>query len=473
MMNLTTYQSLIEKVGVNNLDEANRDTYNIVKEGSDNFSDPALWNEMLIDADIKDAYELHTKTLQQLAKEHPKADMKVSPKDEPKKSEPSKKKVKAKAVKVKPKEEPRKAEVKQTPSKKARKKKAKRKAKVKKIKVQKVKAVQVKYPVTVKKFSKELQLIRRFANMDKKEKSLKSLQSFHHILSGMLSTDPDRKPILNEVFSRLTSLVEQAQAGAATHVKVKLEKSFKSDLISNIKSAQPKMKVEYLAGVQKKSPVVNGLSGPVNDGLFQGINSIDQNTKDTFRLGGAIGELLGDLETYKLAMSLEGDQGAGKTQFAFQLADAFADIGYSVGMFELEIGANSNIVTRFRDKYIHPDNQDKVAIAGEAPNGIDTVREYARKFGVIIIDSWTKLDVDSQEFDKLRNDFEDTIWIVLFQRTSANKIRGGTKPLYDAGINLEVIKADDTFVNNYAVATKNRYGQTGIKYNISSMRITA
>lgn len=472
MMNLTTYQSLIEKVGINNLDEANRDTYNIVKEGSDNFSDPALWNEMLVDADIKDAYDLHTKTLQQLAKEHSKADMKVSPKNESGKKEPGKKKVKAEA-KVKAKEKPLKAEVKQAPTKKPRKAKTKRKTKGKKVKVQKVKPVQVKYPVTVKRFSKELQLIKRFLNMDKKQKSLKSLKSFHRSLEEILNGNPDRKATLVEVFKRMTALVAQADAGGVTHVNVKLDKSHKGDLTSNIKSAQPKMKVEYLAGIQKKNPVVNGLDGPVNDGLFQGINSIDQNTKDTFRLRGAIGELLGDLETYKLAMSLEGDQGAGKTQFAFQLADAFADIGYSVGMFELEIGANSNIVTRFRDKYIHPDNQDKVAIAGEAPNGIDTVREYARKFGVIIIDSWTKLDVDSQEFDKLRNDFEDTIWIVLFQRTSGNKIRGGTKPLYDAGINLEAIKEDDTFVNNYVKATKSRYGQTGIKYNISKKKITA
>jgi len=170
-------------------------------------------------------------------------------------------------------------------------------------------------------------------------------------------------------------------------------------------------------------------------------------------------------------MSIEGDQGAGKTQLAFQLADGFADIGYDVGMFQLEIGANSNIIKRNRDKYIKPVNRERVQIAGEAPNGIETIRKYAEKFGVIIIDSWTKLDVDSLEFDRLRNDFPDTIWIVLFQRTSANKIRGGTKPLYDAGINIEVTKVDDTFVNNYAVASKNRYGQTGIKYNISSKKI--
>ena len=50
-------------------------------------------------------------------------------------------------------------------------------------------------------------------------------------------------------------------------------------------------------------------------------------------------------------------------------------------------------------------------------------------------------------------------------------IRGGTAPLFDAGINIEVVKVDDTFVNNYAVTTKNRYGVTGIKYNISQKAI--
>jgi hypothetical protein len=78
--------------------------------------------------------------------------------------------------------------------------------------------------------------------------------------------------------------------------------------------------------------------------------------------------------------------------------------------------------------------------------------------------------VDSQEFDNLRNDFPNTVWIVLFQRTSGNKIRGGTKPLYDAGINIDVVKADESFVNNYAITTKNRYGQS-YKYNISSKKI--
>jgi nucleoside-triphosphatase THEP1 len=212
------------------------------------------------------------------------------------------------------------------------------------------------------------------------------------------------------------------------------------------------------------APALHGVSQ--YDGLFHNIANIDKQVSNTFKLKGDLGNFLGDLETYKLAITLEGDQGAGKTQLSFQLADGFADIGYSVGMFQLEIGANSNIIKRNRDQYIQPKNIGKIAITGEAPEGIRTIRQYAHQFNVIIIDSWTKLDVDSSEFDQLRKDYPDTIWIVLFQRTTTNKIRGGTKPLYDAGINIEVVKADDTFVNNYAVATKNRYGFTGVKYNI-------
>ncbi|KAB2913525.1 MAG: hypothetical protein F9K23_17015 [Bacteroidetes bacterium] len=187
--------------------------------------------------------------------------------------------------------------------------------------------------------------------------------------------------------------------------------------------------------------------------------------KNTFVLKGDLGKLLGKLEPYRLAITLEGDQGAGKTQLAFQLADAFAETGRTVLFYSLEIGANSDIIVCNRKDHLSPRNIPKVTVTEEST--LKDVREGARLFDVVIIDSWTKLDVDSSEFDKLRKDYPDTIFIVLFQRTASNKIRGGTKPLYDAGINIEVVKADNTFVNNYAVATKNRYGQTGLQYNVS------
>lgn len=466
MISLSSYQTLIEKIGLAKLDPANTDSYHIVKEGSANFSDPSLWNEMLSDSDIRDAYELHVKALQKMASKA------VSPnatKQKPKRPV-VKKNATPKAKNIKSVRQPK--PVKTTPKMKPQKSPKKSVIKVK---------PEQKFPLTMKRFSKELQLLKRFASLDGKQKTVLSLLAFHKFVGKTLKENPDHKSLLKEIFLRLKEALAKADYHQLTHLDVSLDSTFKEKLVSTFSAARPKVKLEYFAGlppapesVEKKSPIVSVSNDSVTlggtDELFQNINSIDLHTRDTFRLKGPLGIFLGDLEIYKLAMSIEGDQGAGKTQLAFQLADGFADIGFEVGMFQLEIGANSNIIRKNRDKYIQPSNRSSIQIAGEAPDSIQTVRQYAEKFGVIIIDSWTKLDVDSQEFDNLRNDFPNTVWIVLFQRTSANKIRGGTKPLYDAGINIDVVKADESFVNNYAVTTKNRYGQS-YKYNISSRKI--
>jgi hypothetical protein len=468
MMDLITYQALIRKIGLEKLNEGHKEIYDLVKDGSHDFENPEVWIEMLVSSDVKDIYETHIKELKKLEKGEQTSEVEnvaVATKPKTKKV----KKVKEPKKKVKP--EPKKIKPKKPPVKTKSKAKVKAKRTFAK-RILKPKPEPVKFPVTVKRFSKELQLMKRFKGMDGKEKSVKGLQLFHNLLKSTLKQHPDHRPVVGEMHKRLSTMLGIVKEKSLTHVIFNIDAGFKDKLVQNIKNARPRLKVEYLAGVEKKSPVESKIGSLKGDSLFQSISSVDKNTKPTFRLKGGQGEFLGDLETYKLAISIEGDQGGGKTQLAFQLMDGFADIGYNVGMFQLEIGANSNIVSKFRDKYIKPANINKIKIAGEAPNGIDTIREYARKFDVIIIDSWTKLNVDSQEFDRLRNDFPDTIWIVLFQRTSGNTIRGGTKPLYDAGINIEVVKVDDTFVNNYAVATKNRYGRTGLKYNISKKKIT-
>ncbi|MDF9799785.1 DNA-binding NarL/FixJ family response regulator [Catalinimonas alkaloidigena] len=207
--------------------------------------------------------------------------------------------------------------------------------------------------------------------------------------------------------------------------------------------------------------------------VLPGFQSVDQlkKSENTFKLKGDIGKLLGDLEKYMLALTIEGDQGAGKTRFTYQLANAFAGSGFDVGVFSLEMGDKSDVVRKMINSYISKPNRTKVQLTGEASEGIQTIRKYAKNFDVVIIDSWNKLDTDSSEFDKLRKDFPDTIWVVIFQRTTQGTIRGGTAPLYDAGINLEAVKSDTGFEHNYVQATKNRYGETFIPYSIATKKI--
>lgn len=213
--------------------------------------------------------------------------------------------------------------------------------------------------------------------------------------------------------------------------------------------------------------MVNKAAPPDAKGSLKGFTPVAQVTvpEHTFSLKGDLGRFLGHLERYRLAITLEGEQGSGKTQFAFQLADGFSDLGMKVGFYSLEIGTNSTVMVRNRDLYLQPKNHSKIFITEQG--SLADLRQKASVFDVVIIDSWTKLDEDSKEFDRLRKDFPNTIWVVIFQRTSANKIRGGTKPLYDAGINIAVYKIDNTFENNYAECTKNRYGETGLKFNVS------
>ncbi|WP_244299644.1 antirestriction protein [Aquimarina algiphila] len=207
-------------------------------------------------------------------------------------------------------------------------------------------------------------------------------------------------------------------------------------------------------------------------GLFSPMNmqSHLDNTK-TFNLNGDLGVLLGDIERFELAITIEGDQGGGKTRFTYQLADAFADIGHEVAIFSLEIGSKSDLITRMKEEYLQPKNQNHIFITDQLPDGYKTISNATKDFDVIIIDSWNKTGLPSQDFDRLRKQHPNTIFIVIFQRTTQKTIRGGTAPLFDAGINIEIIKADDTFKNNYAITTKNRYGITGVKYNIFTKNI--
>ncbi|MBS1489690.1 MAG: hypothetical protein JSS93_04120 [Bacteroidetes bacterium] len=249
MTTLSTYQNLIEKVGLSKLDEANRDTYNIVKEGSANFTDANLWNEMLADADICDTYELHVKALESMASSS------APPKEKKPKATPSPKKQAAKKIPTEKKTA--RAEQKKVRQAKAKKVKSKKAASVKKTKAAKP---EMKFPVTVKRFSVELQLIKRFVNLDGKQKTTSALGSFHKSLGKTLKSNPDRKPLLSEMSKRLKETLRKAETNNVTHINVSLEKPFKEKLLKSIKGAKPKVKLEFLgelsstkAGFKKKA----------------------------------------------------------------------------------------------------------------------------------------------------------------------------------------------------------------------------
>ncbi|WP_299313262.1 antirestriction protein [uncultured Aquimarina sp.] len=333
------------------------------------------------------------------------------------------------------------------------------------------------YLSTQEKFIKNnssISFIKTFLDMHRTVQSKSNLKSFIFGLQKAVSkkeitkNDPYAmhiEQLQHKLIKKHNEMILQEQ------VTIIINRKWRSEL-RNIVNQSP---IEGLSGIDStvSKEAKNISTTPVKGNKL--FTSFDQqpitSAPPTFRLPGAMGKLLGDLEKFELAITIEGDQGGGKTRFTYQLADAFAEIGNNVAIFTLEIGGKSDLITRMKNEYLSPQNRNLISRADQLPDGYNTITSAVGTFDVIIIDSWNKTGLPSQDFDRLRKQYPDTIFIVIFQRTTQKTIRGGTAPLYDAGINIEVIKVDDTFRNNYAVTTKNRYGITGIKYNISTKEI--
>ena len=316
--------------------------------------------------------------------------------------------------------------------------------------------------------------IQDFLKMHRTIRSKDELKEFIYALQKAVSSKEITKddPYASHIEQVQHKLIAQHnEMILAQKVKIMINRKWRSELQKIIPQKNTKG-LGSLDQITVKQPENIKMTPVKKNELF---TSFDQkssaSTIPTFRLPGAMGELLGDLEKFELAITIEGDQGGGKTRFTYQLADAFASIGNNVAIFTLEIGGKSDLINRMKDEYLSPQNRNRISRADQLPNGYNTITSAVGTFDVIIIDSWNKTGLPSQDFDRLRKQYPDTIFIVIFQRTTGKTIRGGTAPLFDAGINIEVIKVDDTFQNNYAVTTKNRYGITGIKYNIFTKNI--
>ena len=322
--------------------------------------------------------------------------------------------------------------------------------------------------------SAELTLIQRFLNMHGKVKTKQQIKAYVQALQRAIRDKSIRKDsiLAEDISSIQQKLIEQHnQLNPSGSITITINEAWRKKLKKAVGKSEQKYAPNVLdgldtIGVEKVNARNHKLS------FFDPMDQIEERSSGTtFRLPGALGEFLGELERFELAMTLEGDQGGGKTRFAYQLADTFAKLEHRIAMFSLEIGRKSDLIRRMREQYLTPQHQSQIFITDQLPKGLDSVREAAQHFDVVVLDSWNKTGAPSEEFDRLRKDFPNTIFIVIFQRTTQKMIRGGTAPLYDAGINIEVIKVDDSFVNNYAVATKNRYGITGLHYNISQQKL--
>lgn len=406
----------------------------------------------------------------------------------------SAKKVKAKSVKPLAKRKPA---TKKVPAKRKSTASIRKKAITKKIVHKPLKVNAVEKPVQQRKvFSRELQIIKRFANMHDKVKTIRSIELLHKLCAGLVSKGQlkDHKSLVTHIKTSTGSFITQMKAAKLDSVKVTIKADTLAKFTKAITGAKERLRVSYLSGIDSKtkrtggsgekksvaataSKVAQGKSikaTPSAQAVFSGKDGFvraDQRkivkAPDTFRLKGPLGSFLGDLQAYKLAITISGPRGSGKTYFTMDLANEFINSGYDVGFFSIEQGGLESKDTRAAiDSGINAKNQKHLAVTGEALDGIDTVKKYADRFDVVVIDSWQKLGLPNTDFDRLRQEHPKTIWVVIFQLNADGGMRNGVAAEFDAPVVLKAHNVDNTVKNNYVMAEKNRGNAIDKKYMI-------
>ncbi|MGQ1786364.1 hypothetical protein [Saccharicrinis sp. GN24d3] len=211
----------------------------------------------------------------------------------------------------------------------------------------------------------------------------------------------------------------------------------------------------------QNNDAVNGLFTPITD-------TEPENELEKIQLPGDLGKFLGYVERYEYAIVLRGEKGAGKSRLTYQMMNTFAKAGFNIGCFTLEIGKRSNLVKDMRNEYLCPTIVNSVQIAESCPNGIEDIKAAAKIFDVVVIDSWGKIpNVDQDDFDKLRKEHPDTMFIVIFQSTTNGTVRGGSKAEYDGGMVIQVQKG------GRAICEKNRYNGEDLTYLVFERKLAS
>ncbi len=176
-----------------------------------------------------------------------------------------------------------------------------------------------------------------------------------------------------------------------------------------------------------------------------------------------------------VVVTLDGEQGAGKTTTIYKFMHAFALPGNKCLFISGEEHPRSSLALEKVDKYLTKDSIKNIDAISDLDN-INELYELINCYEVIFIDSWQKLIrmVGNLRLDEdLRKRFNGKVFVIIFQQTTTGRTKGGAEIVFDGDIITKMVKMP-SFKDNYAYFDKNRYTKVPIenlRYNILSGKV--
>lgn len=194
-----------------------------------------------------------------------------------------------------------------------------------------------------------------------------------------------------------------------------------------------------------------------------------------YTIDGEVGKFLQRIEkkpTHSVVITMDGEQGAGKTTTLYKFMDAMASAGNKSLFLSLEEHPDSALAIEKRDKYLSAAAQQNIDIAAEVESAQE-LYELIAPYDVVFTDSWQKLlrMIGQIKLDEdIRKRFNGKVFFFIFQQTTDGRTKGGAEVVFDGDIIIKMVKGA-RFADNYAYFDKHRYTLVpieNIRYNIAT-----
>ncbi|MXN90142.1 DUF1738 domain-containing protein [Flavobacterium sp. Sd200] len=212
------------------------------------------------------------------------------------------------------------------------------------------------------------------------------------------------------------------------------------------------------------------------DPRIQKIGGGNNKPSEFYTVQGEVGKFLQRVErkpVQSVVITMDGEQGAGKTTTLYHFIEAFAAPGNKCLYISGEEHPDSTLATDKKEKYLSEAGNDNLDTIPEV-TGPEDLYNLVKDYDVVFIDSWQKLvrmNCKGLRLDEdLRKRFNGKVFVIIFQQTTDGRTKGGAEVVFDGDIIIKMVK-EARFSDNYAYFDKNRYTQVPletIRYNIAS-----
>ncbi len=265
--------------------------------------------------------------------------------------------------------------------------------------------------------------------------------------------DRDKKgiPVYVKSMETMNKLVNKAQKGVKKPKEKKVNK---------------KTKQMALFGGDKGSNELKGL------GFVSAATNLEP-PKDIFRLAGAIGDFIQDIQPHQALILIKGTKHTSKSQLAMQFAEGFSLTGRKVAYIDYEQGGleSKDTVQSLNRNTTHKGRQN-IFVKGYIDNPMQELENIIKFVDVIVADSVTDLGLTADQLNYLRKTYPKVLWCFISQVKENGAMYGGNKMAHNPTAIVQCHPATDP-KDRYATLEKNRGNDLNLCYDIFQKKVFA